>query len=223
MQTHFLSLYFHNGTSQGLSRDTKRGFLISSNRVARRAATRNEDTPDPCEVKWNRAGRGERKMNKQLNLVLLLAYAFFVVGCSNEREGTVQWYCKMAERGDAEAQFHLAGLYFSGDGVIRNERDAAKWYRKAAEQGHVEARHCLAGLYFTGIGVGRNYTEAEKWYRKAAEHGFAESQYCLGGYYFGQKNYREAFKWFGKAAAQGHADSQDAVEGLSRLFPLGVP
>ena len=58
-----LSLCFLYGNSNGLSWDTKRGFFMPSNRVSdcrASVATRNEDKPDPCEVKQQR-GHGEIK------------------------------------------------------------------------------------------------------------------------------------------------------------------
>ena len=48
---HFLSLCFLIGNSYSLSRDTKRGFLFPQIVFDRRAATRNKEMPDPCDVK----------------------------------------------------------------------------------------------------------------------------------------------------------------------------
>ncbi len=56
-----LSSYSHLGNSYSLSRDTKRGFFIPSNRVSdcrvavapRPPPTRNEDKPDSPTVKGN--------------------------------------------------------------------------------------------------------------------------------------------------------------------------
>ena len=57
-----LSLCFLYGNSNGLSWDTKRGFFMPSNRVSdyhASGATRNEDKPDPCEVKRDKGTRKE--------------------------------------------------------------------------------------------------------------------------------------------------------------------
>lgn len=40
----------------------------------------------------------------------------------------------LAERGDAEARFHLGMMYARGDGVAQDNKEAVKWYRLAAEQ-----------------------------------------------------------------------------------------
>ena len=42
----------------------------------------------------------------------------------------------LAEQGDARAQARLGFLYNNGEGVIKDDSEAAKWYHKAAEQGH---------------------------------------------------------------------------------------
>ena len=46
----------------------------------------------------------------------------------------------IAEQGQAEALFNLGMTYHNGDGVPRNDSEAAKWYRKAAAQGHPDAQ-----------------------------------------------------------------------------------
>jgi len=45
---------------------------------------------------------------------------------------------KLAERGDAEAQDILGNMYYNGQGVPQDYKEAARWYRKAAEQGDAE-------------------------------------------------------------------------------------
>ena len=40
-----------------------------------------------------------------------------------------------AEQGDATAQFNLGLMYDTGEGVPKNDAEAARWFRMAAEQG----------------------------------------------------------------------------------------
>src|SRR5947208_9379961 len=61
-----------------------------------------------------------------------------------------------AEKGDAEAQLHLALLYSTGDGVSRDLSKATKWQRKAAEQGLPRAQFLLSQDYANGYGVKRD-------------------------------------------------------------------
>ncbi|MBF0097113.1 MAG: SEL1-like repeat protein [Magnetococcales bacterium] len=46
---------------------------------------------------------------------------------------------KLAEQGDADAQFKLGFMYAKGITVAMDGREAFKWLGKAAEQGHTGA------------------------------------------------------------------------------------
>ena len=78
---------------------------------------------------------------------------------------------RLAERGDAKAQYNLGVMYRKGDGVPQNNVEAVKCFRKAAEQGHAEAQVNVAIMYQYGMGVPQNDAETVKWLRKAAEQG----------------------------------------------------
>ena len=49
---------------------------------------------------------------------------------------TFNEYKEDAEKGNAEAQYHLGSRYFFGLGVKQDYNEAAKWFKKAAAQGH---------------------------------------------------------------------------------------
>ncbi|MDE6809954.1 MAG: sel1 repeat family protein [Muribaculaceae bacterium] len=57
-----------------------------------------------------------------------------------EYESAFQWFKIAAERGYADSQFHLGGLYEEGKGVTQNIAKALEWYVKAAEQGYEDAK-----------------------------------------------------------------------------------
>ena len=131
-------------------------------------------------------------------------------------EDTVKLYRKLAEQGNAQAQYDLAVCYYQGRGVSPDYAEGLKWFRKAAEQGHAEAQCVLGVFYHDGRqGLSLNYAEAVKWLHKAAEQGNYAAQYNLGiCYYQGQGvnlDYAEAVKWFRKAAEQGNADAQSTL------------
>ena len=42
---------------------------------------------------------------------------------------------RLAEQGDADAQYNLGLMYYRGDGATQNYAEAVRWYRLAAEQG----------------------------------------------------------------------------------------
>ena len=137
---------------------------------------------------------------------------------SSETNRTTIKSLKKDEPIDAEEQFQLGKRYFEGNGVFKDEVEAAKWFRLAAEQGHVEAQLQLGLFYHKGFGgVIKNDAQAVIWYQKAAEQGNAEAQNNLGmRYNRGEGVYEdkaEAVKWFRLAAEQGYAKAQ---------FNLGV-
>ena len=51
-----------------------------------------------------------------------------------------------AEAGDPDAELRLASMYYRGEGMEQDYREAAKWYRKAAEQGNAEAQYRLGEI-----------------------------------------------------------------------------
>ena len=86
---------------------------------------------------------------------------------------------RLAEQGDAKAQYNLGVMYRKGHGVPQNDAEAVKWYRKSAEQGDAHAQFNLGFMYNNGKGVPQNDAEAAKWYRKAAKQGDAEAKSLL--------------------------------------------
>ena len=70
-------------------------------------------------------------------------------------------YPRAAERSDADAQYYLGSLYYSGHGVAEGSEDyfipqdyglAAMWFQKAADKGHARAQFALGVLYDEGQG-----------------------------------------------------------------------
>lgn len=65
--------------------------------------------------------------------------------------------------GDAVAQYQLARLYLSGNGVDRDERQAARWFNLAAEKGHHGAQALLGRMLIDGQGVPRERARGLMW------------------------------------------------------------
>jgi Sel1 repeat-containing protein/trypsin-like peptidase len=74
----------------------------------------------------------------------------------------------LAEHGDATAQYRLGVMYENGDGVGRDDAEAARWYRRAADQGYAMAQYKLGSMYRTGRGVDPDSVLAHMWYNLAA-------------------------------------------------------
>lgn len=73
-----------------------------------------------------------------------------------------------AQRGEAEAEFRLALLYGTGQGVPQNYLSQASWCHDAAERGYAPAQLILARLYFVGVGLPRDRMAAYVWANLAA-------------------------------------------------------
>ena len=76
-----------------------------------------------------------------------------------------------ADRGDADAQLKLGGLYMDGVGVSKDKTEGVEWYRRAAENGDPVAQLLLGFMYYLGEGVPQDDATAAKWWGNAAEQG----------------------------------------------------
>lgn len=114
---------------------------------------------------------------------------------------------QQAARGDAEAQFQLGLRYAEGDGVIRDDKEAARWFALAARQGLSEAQYHYGLMLLKGRGVVQDYQAAFEWIEKPAQRGYAKAQYSLGELYrYGTGtpiDKARAYLWYNLAAAQG--------------------
>lgn len=118
-----------------------------------------------------------------------------------------------AEQGDVSAQIVLGNMYYNGEGVPEDDREAVRWYRLAAEQGYASAQFALGVMYDNGEGVPEDNREAVRWYQLAAEQGDASAQFNLGVMYtIGEgvpEDYVQAHKWFNIAASSAEADDRE--------------
>tara|TARA_B110000914_G_C15067684_1_gene266982 strand:+ start:166 stop:492 length:327 start_codon:yes stop_codon:yes gene_type:complete len=70
---------------------------------------------------------------------------------------------RLAEQGEADAQFDLGLMYDNGRGVPENNAEAVKWYRLSAEQGNEFAQLNLGLMYDSGDGVPENSLTSYVW------------------------------------------------------------
>ncbi|HIG85781.1 MAG TPA: DUF3298 domain-containing protein [Planctomycetes bacterium] len=68
----------------------------------------------------------------------------------------------------SRAQFNLGLMYGSGEGVLKDDKEAVKWYRKAANQGLADAQFMLGSIHHDGVGVLKDYVAAYAWYSLSA-------------------------------------------------------
>ena len=136
---------------------------------------------------------------------------------------------KAADKGNAEAEYNIADLYWGGLGVEEDHETAAEWLKKAAENDYPEAQNALAALYYNGMGVPQDFEKAAKWAKKAADYDMAEAQYMLASFYFAGKgvsqDYNKAAELYLKVEKKGGDLAKEAqgVLLLMYLEGLGVP
>ena len=78
---------------------------------------------------------------------------------------------RLAEQGDADAQFNLGVMYANGEGVLKDEAEAVRWYRLSADQGNASAQNNLGLRYANGEGVLKDSVLAHMWFNIAGANG----------------------------------------------------
>jgi uncharacterized protein len=157
------------------------------------------------------------KILQKIYFVLLMTTFSSVYGGDCFKDKDINDCLEKAEpsfftKGDAKAQYNLGLMYYNGQGVVQDYKEAVKWYRQSAEQEYVDAQYNLGWMYDEGKGVIQDYKEAVKWYRRSAEQGDGFAQYNLALNYENGKgvlqDYKEAVKWYRKSAEQGYVEAQ---------------
>jgi len=153
-------------------------------------------------------------------LIVMLCLLVAPIWAQNHNNGTVltqpadfttslSQLRKMAEQGQAIAQYNLGIIYEYGRGVKRNDVEAVKWYKKASVQGMSVAQYKLGVMYDNGWGVLPSDAEAVKWYRDAAEQGHPFAQHDLAFMYIAgtgvAQDHVRAYMWLNVAIANGNS------------------
>ncbi len=94
-------------------------------------------------------------------------------------ESDLQRLRRLAEQGDAAAQYSLGSRYALGEDVKQDYTVAARWFSLAAEQGHVTAQATLGAYYDLGRGVPQDSAKAYFWCVLALAGGDEASKYRL--------------------------------------------
>ncbi|NRR33783.1 sel1 repeat family protein [Oxalobacteraceae bacterium] len=90
------------------------------------------------------------------------------------------WYRMAALQHHARAALALALLYRNGEGVARDDEQAATWLTRASDLGDGHAMFLLADSYTEGRGVVRDSAKGRALLEEAAEREYAPAQQALG-------------------------------------------
>ena len=115
----------------------------------------------------------------------------------------------LADKGDAEAQYHVGMMYNNGIGTPQDTKQAFAWFQKAAAANDPLGAYKV-GCYYDGQGAGVVATdrdEALKYKLVAAKAGYALAQHDVALLYDLQGNSEEAVKWWKMAGNQGYPKS----------------
>jgi TPR repeat protein len=137
---------------------------------------------------------------------------------SSSSENSYSEVATRAARGDANAEQLMGLRYAEGNGVIKNEKEAARWFEKAARHGQAEAQYRYGLALLEGRGVAQDYKAAFYWIEQPAKRGHSYAQYSLGELYrYGTGtalDKAQAYLWFNLAAAQGVEKAAKARDSL---------
>lgn len=145
---------------------------------------------------------------------------FFSISANANEVDTFNAMVALANKGDAEAQYHVGMMYNNGIGTQKDPRQAFEWFQKSTASNDPLGAYKL-GCYYAGQFVGIVTTdpnEALKYKLMAAKAGYALAQHDVAILYDRQGNSEEALKWWRMAADQG---LPDALFSLSRSYSAG--
>ena len=120
--------------------------------------------------------------------------------------GTFNAMVALANKGDAEARYHVGMMHNNGIGTQRDPKQALEWFQKSTASGDPLGAYKL-GCYYDGQGVGvvtSDPNEALKYKLVSAQAGYALAQHDVAILYDKQGNSEEALKWWKKAGDQGY-------------------
>jgi uncharacterized protein len=144
----------------------------------------------------------------------LVALAFsclliFSVPATASDADTFNAMVALANKGNAEAQYHVGMMHNNGIGTQKDPKQAFEWFQKSTASGDPLGAYKL-GCYYDGQGAGvvtSDSTEALKYKLVAAKAGYALAQHDVAGLYDRQGNSEEALKWWKMAGDQGYPNS----------------
>lgn len=129
---------------------------------------------------------------------------------------------KLAQAGNAVAQYKLARMYRYGDGVTQDPTEENRWMERAAKLGNTDAQFELGMILREGKGVIQDYDEGLKWLEKAARGGNSDAQHELGLIFFAGRGVAQdqvqAYVWLNLAAAGGATAAARTRDSVMRLL-----
>jgi TPR repeat protein len=130
----------------------------------------------------------------------------------------------LANKGDAEAQYHVGMMHNNGIGTQQDPKQALAWFQKSAAL-HDPLGAYKLGCYYDGQGAGiiaQDADEALKHKLVAAKAGYVLAQHDVALLYDRQGKAEEAVKWMKMASDQGYPGALYKLSG-SHFQGKGTP
>ncbi len=168
------------------------------------SAQSNDFANMEAEAVVNQAELGNTRAQRWLGLRYLLGDK----GYRQNTQFAKRWLTEAAEHGDAQSQYTLGQIYYSGIGVERDYQQATLWLKQAHDHGVAAATLLLSEAYRNGLGVDKNIQRANQLLRQAARDNYAPAQTRLGRYsLYGvdvPKDLSDGFYYLRTASSQNH-------------------
>lgn len=145
---------------------------------------------------------------------------FFSMPANADDAGAFKAMVALADKGNAEAQYHVGMMHNNGIGTKQDPKQAFEWFQKSAASSDPLGAYKL-GCYYAGQFAGvvtPDPDEALKYKLVAARAGYALAQHDVGNHYARQGNPEEALKWWKMAGDQGYPN---ALFSLSMAYSAG--
>ena len=197
------------------------GLALAAMLIASGAARAADPEPTLAQLQA-RAQAGEVKAYDALANAYLDAK-----GGQRDVAAAVRWLNAGVKAGDTDCMIDLGDLYFEGEDLDEDDRQALSLYEAAAAKGDALGAYGAGLVYEAGGGaIEQNLTKALDWYRRAADGGDEGGMYKVAKAYEQGSgtavDQAQAVAWMKKAVDAG---SLDALNDLATYYAdgTGVP
>jgi uncharacterized protein len=162
-----------------------------------------------------RRGRNRWRIKMKFIALAFSCLVFFSMPAKADDARTFNAMVALANKGDAEAQYHVGMMHNNGIGTQKDLSQAFEWFQKSAASNDPLGAYKL-GCYYDGQGAGivaTDSNEALKYKLVAAKAGYALAQHDVANHYARQENFEEAVKWWKMAGDQGYPDALYRLSG----------
>ena len=126
----------------------------------------------------------------------------------------------LAEKGNLDAQFYIAAMYYDGRGIKKDRSTSVLWLTKVAIRDDMYAQALLADRYFFGTGIENDDKTAVMWYTKSAEQGYGFAQTSLGAMYDNGRgvltDFVRGYMWYNLGAYNGDNRGRENRESIAK-------